>query len=153
MNALVLYRISNRLFSRGFVRLSKVFDKITFMAFGCFLPGSATIGQGTKVAYGGIAIVIHSKATIGRNCLIGQGVTLGAKEPYASSEDHPRPTVGDDVYIAAGAKLLGGITIGNASVIGANAVVTKSFPAHSIIAGIPARQIGTTEPGYKAVRP
>lgn len=151
MNALVLYRIGNRFHRHGMHRISKLLAKLNYLFFKCFIPGSAQIGSGTRIAYGGIAVVIHSRATIGRGCVIGQCVTLGAKEPFASQDVHASPQVGDNVYIAAGAKLLGGIEIGHSSVIAANAVVTKSVPPHSIVAGIPAKIIGQTADDYRAI--
>lgn len=93
---------------------------------------------GVKFAYGGIAIVVHARAVIGKNCIIGQCVTIGGR-----SKHYEVPVIGDNVYIGAGAKILGPITIGNNSVIGAGAVVLKSVPANSIVAGAPARVIKT----------
>lgn len=153
MNALTLYRLGNRVHRHGMRRTARLLAKLNYLIFKCFIPGSAQIGAGTRVAYGGIAVVIHSHSVIGSNCVIGQCVTLGAKEPFASQDVHPSPKVGDNVYIAAGAKLLGGIEIGHSSVIAANAVVTKSVPPHSIVAGIPAKVIGQTADDYRAIMP
>ncbi len=98
---------------------------------------------------------MHSSAIFGTNCLIGQGVTIGATEPYSTSaaEDPQCPVVGDDVYISAGARLLGDIRIGNRVVIGAGAVVLKDVPDEAIVVGMPARVVGRTGPDYKALRP
>ena len=93
---------------------------------------------GTKFAYGGIALVIHSRAIIGKNCIVGQCVTIGGR-----SRHYDVPKIGDNVYIGAGAKILGPITVGNNSVIGAGAVVLKDVPENSIIVGIPAKVIKT----------
>lgn len=81
-------------------------------------------------------IVIGSKVKIGDNCIIYQDVTLGQNR-----KEYPK--IGDNVIIYAGAKIIGGITIGNNVVVGANAVVTKDVLDNSIVAGIPARKIGT----------
>lgn len=151
MNALTLYRLANWLYAKEFIQLSALISKINYLIFKCYVPGSATIGSNTRIAYGGIAVVIHSHATIGRGCVIGQCVTLGAKEAYSTNATNRSPVVGDNVYIAAGAKLLGGIDIGHSSIIGANAVVTKSYPPHSVIAGVPAKLIGTTPDDYRAI--
>lgn len=96
------------------------------------------LGGGTKFAYGGIALVIHSRAIIGKNCIVGQCVTIGGR-----SRHYDVPKIGDNVYIGAGAKILGPITVGNNSVIGAGAVVLKDVPENSIIVGIPAKVIKT----------
>ena len=90
---------------------------------------------------------------IGKNCVIGQGVTIGAVEGYFSKEINKCPTVGDNCYIGAGARILGDIEIGNACQIGASAVVLKSAPNNSIIVGIPGRVIGQTTHDYIAIRP
>jgi serine O-acetyltransferase len=71
---------------------------------------------------------------IGRNCLVFQDVVIGQKQ-----EDGPCPVIGDYVHISTGSKVLGGITIGNHSVIAANAVVIKSMPPNSLAVGVPAR--------------
>ena len=151
MDALTLYRISNKFHRKGWRRLSKLLTKLNYLVFGCYIPGSATIGAGTRIAYGGMAVVIHADAVIRRECLIGQCVTLGAKKAEVSNETHPCPTVGDNVYIAAGAKLLGGISIGSYSIIGANSVVLESFPSYSIIAGLPARRIRDNDSDYRVM--
>jgi serine O-acetyltransferase len=75
-------------------------------------------------------IVIHSGAVIGKNAVIMHQVTVGALDL-----GNQAPVVGDDVYIGAGAKILGGIRIGDRCVIGANAVVTKDMPAGSTVVG------------------
>ena len=93
---------------------------------------------GVKFAYGGIAVVVHARAVIGKNCIVGQCVTIGGR-----SKHYEVPVIGDNVYIGAGAKILGPITIGDNCVIGAGAVVLKSVPANSIVAGVPAREVKT----------
>ena len=115
------------------VKLSKIIDGISFLIFNSVVPGSAIIGEMTKLAYGGIGVVIHSKASIGRKVIIGQNVTIGRK----LSPDGV-PVIGDDVYIGAGARILGDIHIGNNVIIGANSVVLKDVPNDSIVAGNPA---------------
>jgi len=77
--------------------------------------------------------------SIGENATIFQGVTLGAKELDFSYEESSRPTVGDDVTIGSGAKVLGGLTLGAGSRIGANAVVLDSVPTNVVAAGVPSR--------------
>jgi serine O-acetyltransferase len=153
VNALTLYRLGNWAHRHGLRYFVSVITKLNYLIFKCYIPGSATVGRGSKIAYGGIAVVIHAHSKIGENCVIGQCVTLGAKEGYASSEVLASPVVEDNVYIAAGAKLIGGIKIGHSSIIAANAVVLHSFPPHSVLAGCPAKVRGRTEAGYLAIRP
>jgi len=104
--------------------------------FAAWIPSSARIGRNFKAGYWGLGIVIHSRSQIGDNCTVAQNVTLGRKEG-----EEGVPVIGDGVYIGAGASLLGGINIGDDSVIGANSVVVHDVPAKSVVAGIPARVI------------
>jgi serine acetyltransferase len=96
------------------------------------------MGGGTRLGYGGIAVIIHARARIGRNCLIGSCVTIGGKSGW-----YEVPQIGDNVEIATGAKILGPVRIGNNVIIGANAVVTKDVPDNCVVAGIPAKIIAT----------
>ena len=76
-------------------------------------------------------IVIHSKTVLGNNVVLMQQATLGARDI-----DDRAPVIGDEVFVGAGARVLGGITIGEGSKIGANAVVTRDVPPHSTVVGI-----------------
>jgi serine O-acetyltransferase len=103
--------------------------------YGIELPYTAKIGQRVIFEHQH-GIVIHGNAVIGDDCIIRQGVTLGNKtldRPYDA------PTLGNRVNIGAGAKILGAVSIGDNSSIGANAVVLKDVPANAIAAGIPAK--------------
>jgi serine O-acetyltransferase len=82
---------------------------------------------------------------IGRDALIYNGVTIGAKTMDVGYDVMRRPIIGDGVTIGAGAKVLGGIVVGDRVTIGANAVVTRSVPPQAIVAGVPARVIGFEE--------
>jgi serine O-acetyltransferase len=96
-----------------------------------------TIGPGLSIAHRG-TIVVNGGARIGTNCRLHVGVNIGTEAGKADSA----PTIGDNCYIGPGAKIFGSITIGAGSVIGANAVVNKSFPeGHQSIAGVPASVI------------
>ena len=105
------------------------------MIYNSKVPYQAQIGKGTKLGYGGIGVVIHSKSIIGKNCSINQQVTIGG----GNSKYEGVPFIGDNVYIAKGAIVYGGITICNNVTIGANAVVNKPVPDNAIVAGIPAK--------------
>lgn len=85
-------------------------------------------------SHGGMATVINGRCVIGNNVVIGTCVTIGGGRNGV-------PTIGDNVYIATGAKIIGGVDVGEHVVIGANAVVTKDIPSHVCVAGIPAKII------------
>lgn len=105
---------------------------------GADIPINAAIGGGLSIPHPN-GIVIHPQAKIGVNCLIHQQVTIGV-----SRKSNKAPTIEGHVDIGAGAKIIGDITIGEHALIGANAVVVKNVPAYAIVAGIPAKIIGTT---------
>ena len=104
------------------------------------------IGRGTKFGYGGIGVVIHARTVIGKNCTIGQGVTIGGKSGW-----YEVPMIGDNVRIHAGARIIGPVRIGDNVEIGANCVVVKDVPSNCVVAGIPARilRANMTEEDWK----
>lgn len=106
--------------------------------FGCQIGPSTRMGRGTVLAYGGLGVVIHDRAVIGNRCYIGSCVTIGG-----TSGKSGVPTIGDDVIIYSGAKIIGGVTIGDGSVVGANSVVTRDVPPRCVVAGVPARLLKT----------
>jgi serine O-acetyltransferase len=89
------------------------------------------IGPGLFIQHGFATVVAARR--VGRNCWINQQVTIG----FTNADD--RPTIGDDVFVYAGAKVLGDITVGNGARIGANAVVLADVPEHFTAVGVPAR--------------
>jgi serine O-acetyltransferase len=97
--------------------------------WGIELPRSATIGSGFYIGHFG-GIVISSGAIFGKNCNISQGVTIGLS---GKGERCGIPVIGDDVYIAPGAKIFGKINIGSNAKIGANAVVYKDIPENAVV--------------------
>ena len=136
MNIINLYRLAHWLFLIKIPLLPKLFYYVQFLIFNSSVPYKCKIGKNTKFAYGGIGVVIHARTEIGENCLVGQGVTIGGKANL-----HKAPKIGNFVYMAAGSRIIGDITIGNNVVIGVNAVVNKSVPDNCVVAGIPAKII------------
>jgi serine O-acetyltransferase len=104
---------------------------------GILIPPSTSIGSGFYIGHFG-GIVIHEKSVIGKNCDISQGVTLGQAN---RGRNKGYPTLGDNVYIGPGAKIVGAIIIGNNVAIGANCVVTKDVPDNSVVVGVPGKVI------------
>lgn len=145
------YRVGHWLHQRNFIRASKLVRNIIYLIANSYIPSSASIGKGSVLAYGGIGVVIHADAVIGENCVIGQNVTIGAAEGYASAQVNRCPIIGNNCYIAAGSKILGGITIGDNCQIGAGALVLKDAPANSVLVGMPARVIKSTSPDFRAI--
>ncbi len=108
------------------------------LLFGCQVTLGAKLGKGTVLGYGGLSIVIHDRAVLGENVMVGSGVTIGG-----TSKIYEVPVIGDNTMIAPGAKILGPVKIGKNCVIGANAVVLKDVPDNSIAGGIPAKILKT----------
>ncbi len=101
------------------------------------IPPETRIGPGFYIGHFG-GIVVNRRTVIGKNCNISHGVTLGQAN---RGKTKGTPTLGDNVYIGPGAKIVGGIRIGNNVAIGANCVVTKDIPDDSVVVGIPGRVI------------
>lgn len=139
LNAYKLYYLSHKLYRANIPFLPKLIKFFVFLIYNSSIPFQAIIGKGTRFGYGGIAVVLHKRAVIGKNCVIGTSVTVGGRSGHFEV-----PKIGDNVYIATGAKILGPITIGNNVVIGANAVVIKDVPDFAVVAGIPAKIIKYT---------
>lgn len=128
----------NGFFSKIEKKLAVVRYRFWSVVTGADIPLTIAISGGFLLPHPN-GIVLHPNSKIGPNCLIHQQVTLGVKR---GNEGAPR--LMGHVDIGAGAKIIGDITIGKHALIGANAVVTKDVPDYAIVAGIPARIIGST---------
>ncbi|ASO04884.1 serine O-acetyltransferase [Arenibacter algicola] len=136
LNAYHLYKLSNKLYRWKIPFFPKIIKLMCFLIYNSSLPYQCELGKGTRFAYSGIGVVLHKRTRIGANCTIGTNVTIGGKSGH-----YEVPVIGDNVYIATGAKVLGPIIIGDNVTIGANAVVIKNIPSNVIVAGIPAKII------------
>ncbi|MEN6371099.1 MAG: serine O-acetyltransferase [Armatimonadota bacterium] len=135
IHAVFWHRIAHRLWELRLQTLARIISYINRFFTGIEIHPGAVIGNGFFIDHG-MGVVIGETAEIGENCLLYHGVTLGG----VSLEKKKRhPTLGNNVVIACGAKVLGAITIGDNARIGANAVVLKDVPADSTVVGVPGR--------------
>jgi serine O-acetyltransferase len=136
--AVINHRVAHRLYKRGWIRLARfIMGRVQTRAAIDIHPG-ATIGRRVFIDHG-MGVVIGETAVIENDVLIYQGVTLGG---VSLEKTKRHPTIKSGVVIGGGAKVLGDITIGENSKIGANSVVVKDVPDCSTAIGIPARIVG-----------
>ena len=140
INAVAFYKIGRWFFLKKTPIVPTFFELIIFLIYNSKVPMSAMIGKNTFFAYGGIGCVLHDRTVIGSDCSIRANVTIGGK-----SKHYNVPVIGNNVYIATGAKILGPITIGSNVTIGANAVVINDVADNAIMAGVPAKIIKYNE--------
>ncbi len=134
MNLIKIHRISHALYQKKIPVLPRLFRFIIFLMYNSDIPPSVSIGKTTLFGHSGIGVVLHQKTVIGEGCIIGQGCTVGGR-----SKKPTVPVIGDRVYIGAGARVLGPISIGNNVIIAPNAVVIKDVADNCIVGGIPAK--------------
>jgi len=136
MNAIAIHRLSSWLYRKKIPVLPKVLYYFTFLIYNSSIPPSVKIGKNSKLGYGGIGVVIHARTVVGENVVISQNVTIGGKSGL-----YEVPIIEDDVYIGAGAVILGPVTIGVGAIVGANAVVDKNVEPYTVVGGVPAKFI------------
>jgi serine O-acetyltransferase len=136
---IVLYRCSRAALLIGVPALSHLLSYLNQIIFGIEISPKCAIGPGIFFPHTSGTVIGASK--IGRNVTIFQGVTLGAKEMDLGFDRALRPEIGDFVVVGAGAKVLGGISLGDNVRVGANSVLLRSVPANSTVAGVPAREV------------
>jgi len=134
--AIIHYRIANRLYKKGWIRLSRFLMGLTQFVTNVDIHPCATIGRRVFIDHA-FGVVIGETTVIEDDVLIYQGVTLGGVNLDKDVKRHP--TIKRGAVIGGGAKVLGDITIGENSRIGANSVVVKDVPDESTAVGIPAR--------------
>jgi serine O-acetyltransferase len=133
----LLIRMSQYLYRKPLIKpLAYIFTWINIILFGVEYTPRTKIGYGLFMPHSN-GIVIGAK-DIGNYVTIFQGVTLGAKTFDLGFTSKLRPSIGNHVTIGAGAKILGGVTLGDNSVVGANSVVLKNVAKNHMVAGIPA---------------
>ncbi len=135
LHALVAYRVSHFLYNIHMFFLARYISQFTRWATGIEIHPGAKIGKRFFIDHG-MGVVIGETAVIGDSVLLYQGVTLGGT---GIEKGKRHPTIGNNVVIGAGAKVLGNITVGDNSYIGSNAVVIKDVPSNSTVVGVPGR--------------
>ena len=133
--AMILYRWMQWAQRRRLVPLAMLFNKLNVMG-GCIIGRGADFGEGFVLVHS-IGIVINTSVKGGRNVVLEHQVTIGAEKGLS-------PILGDDVFIGAGAKVLGPLKIGNGAKVGANAVVLEDVPEGATVVGIPAKVVKTS---------
>ena len=137
VHAVIYHRIAHKLYNSKHYFLARIISQFSRHFTGIEIHPGAVIGKGLFIDHG-MGVVIGETAIIGDNVTLYHGVTLGG---VGSEKGKRHPTVGNNVIIGSGAKLLGPINIGNNSKIGANAVVLSDVPCFSTAVGVPAKII------------
>jgi serine O-acetyltransferase len=137
LHALWAHRVAHRLWSMGFKFFARWLSSVARMLTGVDIHPAAQLGSRVFIDHA-LGVVIGETAIVGDDVTIYQGVTLGGT---SLTHEKRHPTIGNRVVIGAGAKILGPITIGDDSRVGANAVVVHPVPPNSVVVGIPGRII------------
>ena len=148
LHAIIYYRISHALYRVGIPILPRLVSQIARFLTGIEIHPGATIGKGLFIDHG-MGVVIGETSIIGDNVTLFQGVTLGGT---GKEKGKRHPTLGNNIVVGTGAKVLGNINIGDGVMIGANAVVVKDVPADSTVVGVPGRIVkkeGKEIPGIR----
>ena len=138
LHAIWLQRPAHWCWTHGFKWLGRFISHMARWLTGIEIHPGALIGKQVFIDHG-MGVVIGETAVVGDGCTIYHGVTLGGTSLYKGAKRHP--TLGKNVVVSAGAKVLGGFEVGDDAKIGSNAVVIKPVPAGATAVGIPARII------------
>ncbi|MCQ2434976.1 MAG: serine O-acetyltransferase [Oscillospiraceae bacterium] len=137
LHAIAAYRFSHKLLKAGFPTLARIVSQLAKFLTGIEIHPGATIGKGLFIDHG-MGVVIGETTVIGDNCTLYQGVTLGGT---GKDRGKRHPTLGNNVTVGAGAKVLGPFKVGDNAKIAAGAVVLKEVPANATAVGVPARVV------------
>jgi serine O-acetyltransferase len=135
--ALYHHRFTHKLWEKGWKRLARRLSEYWKHKTGIEIHPGAKIGPGVFIDHGS-GVVIGETSEIGEGCVLYQGVTLGG---IGKKRQKRHPTLGKNVVVGAGAKLLGNIKIGDNAKIGAGSVVVKDVPSSSTVVGVPGRVV------------
>ena len=137
IHSLIAYRVAHYMYTKKLFFLARFISQLSRFFTGIEIHPGATIGRGLVIDHG-MGVVIGETAEVGDDVTLYHGVTLGGT---GKDKGKRHPTVGNNVVIGAGAKVLGPIVIGNDAKVGANAVVVKNVPDGATAVGIPAKNI------------
>lgn len=136
-HAIIMHRIAHFLYRHKFFLLARIISQFSRFLTGIEIHPGARIGRRFFIDHG-MGVVIGETTEIGNDVTLYQGVTLGGT---GKEKGKRHPTIGNNVVVGAGAKVLGSITIGDNSRIGAGAVVVESVPPNSTVVGVPGRVV------------
>ena len=137
------YYLSRRLYLKGIPLLPNLIWKFIRVFFACDVKYTADIGQNVGFFHNGLGVVIHKDAKIGEGSVLYQNVTIGGNGK--AGDANGAPVIGNNVFIGAGAVILGPVTIGDGAKIGANSVVLQNVPAGCTAVGVPAKIIANDD--------
>jgi len=142
LHAIVIHRFAHRLALAGIPIVPRMLSHVNRWLTGIEIHPGATIGRGLFIDHG-MGLVIGETSEVGDNVTLHQGVTLGGT---GKDKGKRHPTLGNNVYVGVGAKILGAVSIGDFARIGAGAVVLNDVPAHATAVGVPAKVVVYREP-------
>lgn len=149
-NAYRIFLRGRKYLQQGDKKKANMCSNLIKLLHNSIVPLETTMGEGIRFGYGGIGVIIHKECEIGNYVTIGAQVTLGARRDKGRISSNgmrtSTPFVGDYVYISSGAKVLGGVSIGEFSIIAPNSVVLKDVPAFSVVGGCPAKVLKKITP-------
>ena len=135
VHALVFHRLAHAMWRRGWTIPARFLSQVSRFFTGIEIHPAAKLGSGLFIDHG-MGVVIGETAEVGENVTLLQGVTLGGT---SLKREKRHPTLGDNVVVGAGAKIIGGFKIGDGSRIGAGSVVVRVVPTNSVVVGVPGR--------------
>ena len=135
VHALAFHRVAHRLWNWGWTTTARFTSHVARFMTGIEIHPAAKVGPGLFIDHG-LGVVIGETAEVGENVTILQGVTLGGT---SLRREKRHPTLGDNVVVGAGAKIIGAFKIGDGSRIGAGSVVVREVPPNSVVVGVPGR--------------
>src|SRR5712691_12675908 len=135
VHALAFHRVAHRLWNLGWTTLARFVSHVARFLTAIEIHPAARIGPGLFIDHGA-GVVIGETAEVGENVTLLQGVTLGGT---SLKREKRHPTLGDSVVVGAGAAVIGAITIGEGTRIGAGSVVVRDVPPNSVVVGVPGR--------------